>query len=193
MHYIEESLLEGIRLNDTDTLEYIYKKFYPSVKTFIVLNSGNDDDAKDIFQESIIVIFRRLKDESFTITCSFKTYIFSISKNLWLKELERRKIERNKIHYNEEFDTSDCDIDEPVSTEKLDRYKLYQTHFLSLSKDCQKVLRLFLDKVPLKEIASIMGYASEKYAKKRKYQCKEMLIKRITNDPYYKNQHITKT
>lgn len=193
MHYIEESLLEGIRLNDTDTLEYIYKKFYPSVKTFIVLNSGNDDDAKDIFQESIIVIFRRLKDESFTITCSFKTYIFSISKNLWLKELERRKIERNKIHYNEGFDTSDCDIDEPVSTEKFDRYKLYQTHFLSLSKDCQKVLRLFLDKVPLKEIASIMGYASEKYAKKRKYQCKEMLIKRITNDPYYKNQHITKT
>ena len=193
MHYIEESLLEGIRLNDTDTLEYIYKKFYPSVKTFIVLNSGNDDDAKDIFQESIIVIFRRLKDESFTITCSFKTYIFSISKNLWLKELERRKIERNKIHYNEGFDTSDCDIDEPVSTAKFDRYKLYQTHFLSLSKDCQKVLRLFLDKVPLKEIASIMGYASEKYAKKRKYQCKEMLIKRITNDPYYKNQHITKT
>lgn len=192
MHYIEESLLEGIRLNDSDTLEYVYKKFYPSVKNFIILNSGNDDDAKDIFQESVIVIFRRLKEESFTITCSFKTYIFSICKNLWLKELERRKVERTKINNTAEFETTDCDIDEPVTTPTLDRYKLYQTHFLSLSKDCQKVLRLFMDKVSLKEIANIMGYASEKYAKKRKYQCKEMLIKRIKNDPYYKNQNITK-
>lgn len=193
MHYIEESLLEGIRLNDTDTLEYIYKKFYPSVKNFILLNSGNDDDAKDIFQESIIVIFRRLKEESFTITCSFKTYIFSICKNLWLKELERRKLERTKINNPEEFETSDCDIEEPVTTPEHDRYRMYQAHFLSLSKDCQKVLRLFMEKVSLKEIANIMGYASEKYAKKRKYQCKEMLIKRIKNDPYYKDQHTTKT
>jgi hypothetical protein len=44
-----------------------------------------------------------------------------------------------------------------------------------------------MEKVPLKDIASIMGYTSGKYAKKRKYQCKEILIKRIKNDPIYKN------
>ena len=65
MHYIEESLLEGIRLHDSDTLEYIYKKFYPSVKAFVNSNSGNDDDARDIFQEAIIVIYRKVNDESF--------------------------------------------------------------------------------------------------------------------------------
>jgi RNA polymerase sigma factor (sigma-70 family) len=187
MHYIEESLLEGIRLNDSDTLEYIYKKFYPSIRNFVILNSGTEDDAKDTFQESIIVIYRKIKQEkSFTISCSFKTYLYSISKNLWLKELERRKTEQEKIKNTEEFESADCEIDEPVSSNQDDRFKLYQTHYLSLSKDCQQVLRLFMEKVPLKEIAQIMGYASEKYAKKRKYQCKEILVKRIKSDPYFK-------
>jgi len=187
MHYIEESLLEGIRLNDTDTLEYIYKKFYPAIKNFIILNSGAEDDAKDTFQESIIVIYRRLKNEkNFAISCSFKTYIFSISKNLWLKELERRKIEQEKIRYTEDFESVDIETGESVSSPIEDRFKMYQNHYLSLSKDCQQVLRLFMEKVSLKEIAKIMGYTSEKYAKKRKYQCKEILVKRIKNDPYYK-------
>ncbi|MFO8129663.1 MAG: sigma-70 family RNA polymerase sigma factor [Bacteroidales bacterium] len=186
MHYIEESLLEGIRLNDTDTLEYIYKKFYPSIKNFIILNSGTEEDSKDIFQESIIVIYRRLKTQKdFTISCSFKTYMYSISRNLWLKELEKRKTEQAKIKNTEEFESTNCEIQDPVSNPKEERYKLYQNHFLSLSKDCQQVLRLFMDKVSLKEIAKIMGYTSEKYAKKRKYQCKEILVKRIKNDPYY--------
>ncbi len=187
MHYIEESLLEGIKLNDSDTLEYIYKKFYPSIRNFVILNSGTEDDAKDIFQESVIVIYRRVKTEkSFTISCSIKTYLYSISKNLWLKELESRKIERENLKNTEEFESTDCEIDEPVTTTQEDRFKLYQSHYLCLSKDCQKVLRLFMEKVPLKEIAQIMGYASEKYAKKRKYQCKEILVKRIQNDPYFK-------
>mgnify|MGYP001595827228 CR=1 FL=1 len=59
MHYIEESLLEGIRLHDSDTLEYIYKKFYPSVQAFVNNNSGNDDDARDIFQEAIVHVWRK--------------------------------------------------------------------------------------------------------------------------------------
>ena len=187
MHYIEESLLEGIKLNDSDTLEYIYKKFYPSIRNFVILNSGREDDAKDIFQESVIVVYRRIKKEkSFTISCSFKTYVYSISKNLWFKELENRKIEQEKIKNTEEFESADCEMGEPVSNKQEDRFKLYQNHYLSLSKDCQQVLRLFMDKVPLKEIARIMGYASEKYAKKRKHQCKEILVKRIQSDPYFK-------
>ncbi len=187
MHYIEESLLEGIRLNDSDTLEYIYKKFYPSIRNFVILNSGTEEDAKDIFQESVIAVYRRIKkEESFTISCSFKTYLYSICKNLWLKELGNRKIEQEKIKNTEEFESTDCEIEEPVSTKQEDRFKLYQNHYLSLSEDCQQVLRLFMDKVPLKEIAQIMGYASGKYAKKRKYQCKEILVKRIQNDPNFK-------
>jgi hypothetical protein len=71
-----------------------------------------------------------------------------------------------------------------VENEKI---KIYQKHFLSLGDDCQKVLRLFLRKISLREIAEIMGYKTEKYAKTRKYECKEELKNRILNDPNYLN------
>jgi hypothetical protein len=39
--------------------------------------------------------------------------------------------------------------------------------------------------VSLRDIASIMGYKTEKYAKTRKYLCKEELKRRIATDPRY--------
>ncbi len=185
MHYIEESLLEGIRLHDSDTLEYIYKKFFPSVKAFVNSNSGNDDDARDVFQEAIIAIYRRVNDDSFAITCSFKTFVYAVVKNLWLKELERRKASGVKLEADGEFEAVDEPIDGSFFDPKGERFKLYQKHFLTLSEDCQKVLRLFFAKQSLQEISQVMGFGSEKYAKKRKFQCKEILIKRIKNDPEF--------
>ncbi len=185
MHYIEESLLEGIRLHDSDTLEYIYKKFYPSVKAFVNSNSGSDDDARDVFQEAIVVIYRKVNDGSFALTSSFKTYVYAIVKNLWLKELEKRRSEGVKLQTEGDFEVADETIDGSFSDPRSERFKLYQKHFLTLSEDCQKVLRLFFAKQSLKEISEVMGFGSEKYAKKRKFQCKEILIKRIKNDPEF--------
>ncbi|MEE4256063.1 MAG: sigma-70 family RNA polymerase sigma factor [Bacteroidales bacterium] len=186
MHYIEESLLEGIRLHDSDTLEYIYKKFFPSVSAFVNSNSGSDDDARDVFQEAIVAIYRRVSDDNFAITCSFKTYVYAIVKNLWLKELEKRKASGVKLNVEGEFEVAD---EQPIEGSffdpKSERFKLYQKHFLTLSEDCQKVLRLFFAKQSLIEISQTMGYGSEKYAKKRKFQCKEILVKRIKNDPEF--------
>ena len=70
--------------------------------------------------------------------------------------------------------------------EKNERFKLYQKHFQLLGSDCQKLLQLFFDKVPLKQIAQIMGFSSEKYVKKRKFKCKEYLITSIKQDVNYK-------
>lgn len=187
MHYIEESLLEGIRLHDSDTLEYIYKKFYPAVRAFINNNSGNDDDARDVFQEAIVVLYRKVNDESFVLTSSFKTYVYAIVKHLWLKELESRKTSGVKLQVEGEFEVANETIERSMFDPKSVRFRLYQRHFLTLSEDCQKVLKLFFAKQSYKEISQIMGFGSEKYAKKRKFQCKEILIKKIKNDPEFNN------
>jgi RNA polymerase sigma factor (sigma-70 family) len=172
-------------LHDSDTLEYIYKKFFPSVKAFVNSNSGNDDDARDVFQEAIVVIYRKVSDKSFALTCSFKTYVYSIVKHLWLKELEKRKAAGVKLQVEGEMDVAEEPLDGSFFDPKSERFRLYQKHFLMLSEDCQKVLRLFFAKQSLQEIAQVMGFGSEKYAKKRKFQCKEILFKRIKNDPEF--------
>jgi RNA polymerase sigma factor (sigma-70 family) len=179
-----EEILDGIRQNDVEILQYVYKTFYPQVKYFIKVNSGVEDDAQDIFQEAIIIIFRKLKNEQLNISCTFNTYLYSVCKLLWLKQLEKRKAKKelsiDKGNYIELPD------DTQVMMEYSERYRLYQDYFKKLSNDCRKVLELSLQKVPLKKIAVIMGYKSEKYAKKRKFTCKEKLIENIKSDPKFK-------
>lgn len=180
-----EEILEGIRKHDGEVLEFIYKSFYQQIKFFVKSNSGNEDDAQDIYQEALIVIYRKLKKNELVITdCSFNTYLYSICRLLWLKQLDKRRI-KNDLYY-EDYQIIDDEDDIIQVYEQSEKFKLYQKHFKKLKKDCRKVLELSLEKVPLKEIATIMGYKSEKYAKKRKYQCKEKLVENIKKDPKYK-------
>ena len=184
-NYSGIDLLNGIRRNDTIVLQYIYKNFYSNINFFIKKNSGDDDDANDIFQEAIIIIYRKLKTNELVLDCSFETYLYSVCRFLWLKQLDKRKVEKEKIKDNQEYHDDIYDDNLEKVAELNERYRLYQKHFANLGKDCQKVLQLYFDKVPLKNIAQIMGFKSEKYAKKRKFKCKEYLIKSIKQDLEY--------
>lgn len=185
--YTNLELLNGILRNDTIVLQFIYKNFYSKINFFIKKNNGDDDDANDIFQEAIIIIYRKLKANELALDCTFETYLYSICRFLWLKQLEKRKIEKESIKDNHEFNDELYDDSLEKVTDLNDRYRLYQKHFANLGKDCQKILQLYFDKVPLKTIAQMMGFKSEKYAKKRKFSCKEYLIKSVKQDLEYKN------
>lgn len=185
--YTNLELLNGILRNDTIVLQFIYKNFYSKINFFIKKNNGDDDDANDIFQEAIIIIYRKLKANELALDCTFETYLYSICRYLWLKQLEKRKIEKENIKDNHEFNDELYDDSLEKVTDLNDRYRLYQKHFSNLGKDCQKILQLYFDKVPLKTIAQMMGFKSEKYAKKRKFSCKEYLIKSVKQDLEYKN------
>ena|ERR1035437_1159297 len=183
--YTTLDLLNGILRNDTIILQFIYKNFYSKINFFIKKNSGDDDDANDVFQEAIIIIFRKLKANELVLDCTFETYLYSVCRFLWLKQLDKRKVEKEKIKDNHEYNEDLYDDGLEKVADLNERYKLYQKHFTNLGKDCQKVLQLYFDKVPLKNIAQIMGFKSEKYAKKRKFKCKEYLIKSIKQDLEY--------
>jgi RNA polymerase sigma factor (sigma-70 family) len=184
VHYTVEAILEGLKTSDSNVLEYVYKKYFPIVRFFVIKNSGTDEDAKDVFQEAIILIYKRLKDGSLDLTCAFKTYLYSVCRILWLRQLEKKKVRNEVVADNQVFIQLDEDIE--GSAAEQEQFRIYQKHFQLLHKDCQEILQLFLKKVPLKEIAQKMNIKSDKYLKKRKYACKEALIKRIQNDPDYK-------
>jgi len=185
--FSDEQILKGILRHDNLVLQYIYKQYYYNINYFIRKNQGSEDDANDIFQEAIIIIYRKIKENDLIFEkSSFKGYLFTVCRLLWLKQLERRRIEKEKLNdslpYQE--DLYDDSLNELVI--KNERYGLYQKHFGALSTDCQKLLQLFFEKVSLKEIATLMGFKSEKYAKKRKFKCKELLISRIKQDAEFK-------
>ncbi len=187
IRYSDEAIIEGLKLRRDEMIKYVYRELYPVIRNLIISNSGTDADAEDIFQDALIIVYKKGRDEELILSSSFKTFFYSVCKNLWLQRLSKLKDYNQMFVEIEESVTLSESITKEMHVVENEKYKLYQKHFLSLGDDCQKVLQLFLRKMSLREIAEIMGYKTEKYAKTRKYDCKEELKNRILNDPTYLN------
>ena len=85
----EKQLLEGLALNDGTVIEAIYRDNYPMIQAFILNNNGNSDEARDIFQEAMIVIYEKALSGNFELNCLLKTYIYSVCRRIWLKRLQQ--------------------------------------------------------------------------------------------------------
>ena len=179
--YSEEAIVEGLRDKDHEIIRFLYRNYFDSIQGLILKNSGNTEDAEDIFQDALIVVYKKIRDNELKLSCSLKTYLYAISRNLWLQKLQ------NKQNKNTEFVDIADENEEPFELNENfvehEKYNLYQKHFIKLSEDCQRVLKLFLKKVSLKEITKIMNFNSVDYTKTRKYLCKKTLKERILNDP----------
>jgi RNA polymerase sigma factor (sigma-70 family) len=183
IHYSDEAILEGLRLRSDYIINFIYKEFFPLIKFLVTENGGADEDAEDIFQDGIIILYNKISLNQLVLSSSFKTYMYSICRNLWLQKLNKRKAIYDKLSDVEEFIDLPKDMLQEASIQEAEMHRIIQIHFLSLPEDCQKVLKLFIKNIPLREIAGIMGFKTENYAKTRKYLCKEDLKKRIADDP----------
>lgn len=181
-----KTIIQGIRNQNKEILKSIYSIYFPTIKRFILDAKGSEQDAKDVFQEGIIIIYRKIKEGNINLTSSFKSYIYSVCRFIWMKQLsqERENAEQLDV-YLEYEEIPDIRLDE---YEKNEQYKLYQKHFLRLEKECQKLLQLFLKNVPLKEIADELGIGSQQYIKRKKYKCKEQLVRYIKSDPNFKEE-----
>ena len=59
------------------------------VQILVINNNGSADEAKDIFQEAIIVLYEKVRSGVFELNCQIKTYVYSVSERLWLKRLQQ--------------------------------------------------------------------------------------------------------
>lgn len=184
MIYLEDDvLIEGLKKQDSKCIKHIYKEFFPLAKSIVERNSGNYQDAEDLFQDSLVVLYKRLTREKITLQCTLKTFFFGICKNLWKQRLDRKwRLMFSDTMAEEPSLTYEINYNE-YNEEQLEKKRLYLKHFFTLPHRCQKILVLFLMEMPLKEMAERLNLKNEEYAKSRKYQCKEMLRKRIKNDP----------
>lgn len=178
-HKLFQSILEG----DTKTLISLYNECFPAIKQLLLKNSGQLEDAEDVFQEALVVVFRKIKNNSLVLSCSLSTYVYSICRNMWLDRLRRTGRETGIIDGGEEFVDIDNDTIETIYLN--DRYTLYQKHFHLLGDGCKKLLKLFFEGQSMKMITKHMGFGSEQYTRKRKFNCKEKLISSIKSDSLY--------
>jgi RNA polymerase sigma factor (sigma-70 family) len=177
MKYSDDELLNGLVTRDEKILREYYELYYQSIRRFVTANHGNDEDARDLFQDALVVLYQKVRKDHLELRCSLGTYLYSVSRYLWLKELGRKKwLIRNAVDH-EDFIDADSDIDQ--ISEYNERLVLYRSYFEKLTEDCKKVLRLFIEGHSITEITLMMGYSSIQHTRNRRYRCKASLIKSI--------------
>jgi RNA polymerase sigma factor (sigma-70 family) len=145
--------------------------YFPAVKKLILKNSGSRQDAEDIYQEALIILVRKVQAPDFVLSSSLNTYLYGICRYLWNDRLRQKnkviEVEAEKVPLS--FSESDVEL---LSREVEN--KLSEQAFLLLGEKCRQLLLLFyFKKKPLKDIAGLLGFSSEKVAKNQKYRCLE--------------------
>ena len=166
----EKQLLEGLAANDRQVIEVIYRENYPMVQAFILNNSGNGDEARDIFQEAMIVLFEKAVSGSFELNCQLKTYMYSVCRRLWLKRLQQLQRYGSLIENVEETITveEDLEMHEKHNADLV----LMETAMSKIGEPCKSLLdAYYIQKKNMQEIATDFGYTNADNAKTQKYKC----------------------
>ncbi|MFN6943481.1 MAG: RNA polymerase sigma factor [Cytophagaceae bacterium] len=153
----------------TKAFELIYNNF-TMVRKMIFEKGGNTEDAKDIFQDSLIVFYRYVLKDDFNLKSSISTFIYSISYKLWMRKLRNNP---TYISYPEDSLSTDNIPDEEHLNE-FDTIKTAERIVTELGEPCKSILQYFYyEKMSMKEIAQQMNYANENTVKAQKYKCIE--------------------
>ncbi len=182
----EKVLLKGLSEHDPLAIEQIYRQNFGAIQSFVIKNSGYADDARDIFQEAMVILFENAKSESFELTCQIKTYLYSVCRRLWLK-----KIEKERRFYAGGVETMDeiVPVEDVLEVhEKRDAdLNLMEEAMDKMGEPCKSLLNAFyIQKKSMPEIAALFGYTNADNAKTQKYKCLMRLKKLFFSQ--YKNE-----
>jgi RNA polymerase sigma factor (sigma-70 family) len=182
--YNEKALLQGLARSDKKAVETLYKENYNTIQALIINNNGTSEDAKDIFQEAMIVLYEKVQSGSFELNCQIRTFIYSVCRRLWLKRL----MQQNRLTVSENHE-------EVVSVDnEIEEHEKRNTEFIMMEKalsglgePCKSLLEAFyIKKRSMQDIASGFGYTNAENAKNQKYKCLMRLKKLFFSQ--YKNE-----
>jgi RNA polymerase sigma factor (sigma-70 family) len=162
----EKDLFERIQKGDEVALELIYKKYYRMMTKMVITNSGTEEEARDVYQDALVVFWQKARSGNLVLTSKMSTYIYSICQNLWRKELDRKKRLSNE----------EKDMGEMPDQDGPEREKIIAQCLDQLGETCRKVLMYYyFDELSMQEIADKLGFANTDTAKTKKYKCKQKL------------------
>ena len=181
------NFLELLKAGDSSAFKQLYKSVFPSCSHLIINNGGTMNDARDLFQESLMVLVRNLRKDDFKLTCQLKTYLYSITRNLWLKRINSRNKGGLALVIDDPSDVAYIIVQEDELEEKQEKEKqldLVANILKEFKEDCRKLLTAFyFKKQSMKEIALEMNYTNQ-FIRVKKVRCMEALKKKIKEQLY---------
>jgi len=185
---IELALLKGLATNDRKAIETIYRVHYSMIQTLVINNNGTSDDARDIFQEAIIVLYEKAKSGSFELHAQLKTYIYAVCRRLWLKKLAHNARFSGDLANAPETIATDDDLE--MYDQRTQDFEMMEQALQHLGEPCKELLEsYYIRKKNMSEIAREFGYTNADNAKNQKYKCL-MRLKKIFFGRYNHNNNL---
>lgn len=181
----DAEIIEAICRGNRHVLAELYRDMLPSIKTLATAASLGADDARDVFQDAVVIVFEKAGQSDFKLTSKFSTYFYGICRNLIGNRLKKRSSQHVTIDEDMKY-REDGDNNAQVLLEDVERHRLFHRAFRRLGVDCQRLLELSFDDVRPENIMSALGIDSNDYFRRRKYLCKEKLTQLIQSDPVFK-------
>jgi RNA polymerase sigma factor (sigma-70 family) len=166
----EREDFRAIGNNDKAAIETIYRENYGMVQHFVISNNGTEDDARDVFQEAMMVLYEKSRTADFELTCQIRTYLYSVCRRLWLKKLQYAKRMESPVDNLENIVPVEEDLEQH---EKLAaQYQTMRAAMGKIGEPCKSLIEAFyVHKKNMHEIAGFFGYTNADNAKNQKYKC----------------------
>ena len=180
--YSDKEIIECLRDRQGYVVRYLFDRYLPMIRLMVSQMGGSGEDARDIFQDGLIIVLEKIDNEEFELTCKFRTFLYCVCENLWKAALSKRHAATNYFTRRIETDT-DRDFTE-VYDDKLYKNIFYDT-FETLDPVSKKILNLYWQDISPRDIAEKLGYTYS-YVRKKKSESQGELVDRIKNHPEYK-------
>jgi RNA polymerase sigma factor (sigma-70 family) len=172
----DSEIVLGILNNSEIVLKRLYTTYFPMILQLIINNNGNEDDAKDIYQEAIIVLYNKIRSGEFELSSKLKTYIYSVCRRLWLKRLGQMNRYGGDIRDFEEYLPVDDEVDD--HNDRDIQFNKMENALQLLGEPCKTIMEdFYIHNRSMQEICERFGYTNADNAKTQKYKCLQRLKK----------------
>ena len=170
----ESDLVRQIRMGDTKALLALFDRNRRPIVTLVTRNGGSVDDAEDVLQEAVVILWEKIRSGSFEERAALSTFVYAVARRIWSRRLRRNIREPGGQIDADTLPSEGPDMDEiMIHHEETQRVA---DAVARLDPTCRSLLVLFYwEDLSMDEIAGMLGFANADTAKAKKYQCKERL------------------
>ncbi len=177
-------LAAAFKAGNQAVFEGMYLSYFSLVEQLVRKNHGTKEEAREVFQESMIVLFKNVRDNKISnMEVATSTYLYAIARNLWLTALKRKK-NYDPLQFSDEVELNQSVYEEVNLEEHLDRDQKFdkiKQALSALKEECRNIVMYsYYQKLSLTVIAEKLGY-TESFIKVKKYRCMEQLKKLVLN------------
>lgn len=179
----DEALIRSLAFGDSKAINFIYKTNYPTIEKMVFKMNGSMEEAYDVFQDSMTILYEKAKANDLELSCKLNTYLTSIAKHIWMRKLSSKKRQSFTILHD--------DVDYQVAVEDdVSRFAEFEKNvskltacFEQIGEPCNSILKAFyVQNKSMNEIAEEFGYTNPENAKTQKYKCLNRIRKLFFNE-----------